>query len=220
MPSPKTALIAGASGLVGGHCLSFLLQSDRYDKVVSVGRSPLSTSHPKLIQLTVDFYKLSAYKDQLQADDVFCCLGTTIKKAGSKAKFYQVDYTYVVELARLASSRGASQFLVMSALGAHPKSRVYYNKVKGQMEQAVKQVSFRSVHILQPSVLLGNREESRPMERLAGLFMSGLRFMLLGSLRKYRPIEASQVGKAMVHYASQEKPGFHVHHSDQIARVP
>jgi uncharacterized protein YbjT (DUF2867 family) len=219
MPSPKTALIAGASGLVGGHCLSFLLRSDRYDKVISLGRSPLPTSHPKLIQLTVDFDHLKDHQDQLQANDVFCCLGTTIKKAGSKAKFYKVDYTYVVELARLAASQGATQFLVVSALGAHPKSRIFYNRVKGQMEEAVKQVSFHSVHILQPSVLLGNREESRPMEKVAGMIMGILGFMLFGALKKYRPIEASKVGKAMVHYAAQEKPGIHDHPSDQIARV-
>ena len=219
MTSPKTALIAGASGLVGRHCLSFLLQSDRYNHVISVGRSPLSVSNPKLVQVTIDFDNLSDYKDQLQADDVFCCLGTTIKKAGSKAKFHKVDYTYVVELARLASSRGASQFLVVSALGAHPKSRIFYNKVKGQMEEAVKHIPFRSVHILQPSVLLGNRQESRPMEKVAGWFMGSLRFLLLGGLKKYRPIEARKVGKALVHYASQEKPGTHVHPSDQIARV-
>jgi uncharacterized protein YbjT (DUF2867 family) len=109
--------------------------------------------------------------------------------------------------------------LVVSALGAHPKSRIFYNQVKGQMEEAVKHVPYWAIHILQPSVLLGNRQESRPLEKVAGFFMGVLRFMLLGGLKKYRPIEAKKVAKALVHYASQEKPGTHVHPSDQIARV-
>jgi uncharacterized protein YbjT (DUF2867 family) len=219
MAFPRTALIAGASGLVGRHCLSLLLQSDRYGKVISVGRSPLPEIHPKLKQLTLDFENLVGLKEQLKADDVFCCLGTTIKKAGSKAKFHKVDFTYVVELAHLTSAGGASQFLVVSALGAHPKSRIFYNRVKGQMEAAVSQLPFASIHILQPSVLLGQREERRPMEKLAGVVMRLLGVMLLGRFRKYRPIPASKVAQAMVHYATQENPGVHVHPSDQIARV-
>lgn len=219
MPSPRIALIAGASGLVGRHCLTLLLQSDRYERVISVGRRSLPTNHPKLRQVTVDFERLPDVEVQLRADDVFCCLGTTIKKAGSKAKFHQVDFQYVVELARLAADQGAEQFLVVSALGASAKSRVFYNRVKGQMEQAVKQMPFRSVHILQPSVLLGNRQESRPMEKFAALVMQGLGFMMIGRFRRYRPIAARKVAQAMLHYASREVPGVQVHLSDQIARV-
>jgi uncharacterized protein YbjT (DUF2867 family) len=218
MASPRIALIAGASGLVGRHCLSYLLQSDRYDQVISVGRSPLSTSHPKLRQVLTDFDQLPEVQDRLRAGDVYCCLGTTIKKAGSKASFYKVDFTYVVELARLVANQGASQFLVVSALGADAKSRIFYNKVKGQMEKAVQQLPFRSVHILQPSVLLGNREESRPMEKLAAAVMGALGFLLLGSFKKYRPVPASKVAQAMLIYASREEPGVHVHRSDKIVQ--
>ena len=219
MAAIRIALIAGASGLVGQHCLTLLLGDDRYEKVISVGRSQLPVIHPKLEQIIVDLNQLAEISQQLKANDVFCCLGTTLKKAGSKERFFKVDFTYVVELAKITSLQGASQFLVVSALGANAKSSIFYNRVKGQMEGALRQVPFRSVHIFQPSVLLGNRQESRPMERLAGLMMRALGFMLLGRFRKYRPVPALKVARAMVLAASREEDGVHVHSSETIAHA-
>ncbi|AKQ46520.1 oxidoreductase [Rufibacter radiotolerans] len=214
MVSPKVALIAGASGLVGGQCLHLLLNSPRYNRVISVGRVTLPIRHPKLQQLVVDFDHLE--KHSLMADDVYCCLGTTIKKAGSKEKFYQVDYTYVVKLAKLTASHFASQFLVVSALGADAHSRIFYNRVKGEMEEAVKALPFTSVHIFQPSLLLGERQEFRLGEKVASALMKWVGFIFSGPLRKYKGIPAKAVAKAMLEAAKQDGGGVLVHSSEQM----
>jgi uncharacterized protein YbjT (DUF2867 family) len=216
MVSPKVALIAGASGLVGGECLHLLLNSPRYNKVISVGRVTLPIRHPKLQQLVVDFNNLEKNRHSLMADDVYCCLGTTIKKAGSKDKFYQVDYTYVVKLAKLTASHFASQFLVVSALGADAHSRIFYNRVKGEMEEAVKALPFTSVHIFQPSLLLGERQEFRLGEKFATSLMKGVGFIFNGPLRKYKGIPAKAVAKAMLEAAKQDGGGVLVHSSEQM----
>ncbi|ALI98418.1 oxidoreductase [Rufibacter tibetensis] len=216
MVSPKVALIAGASGLVGGHCLQLLLQSPRYNKVISVGRKKLNLEHPKLQQIIVDFDNLEQYHHSLIADDVYCCLGTTIKKAGSKENFRKVDYTYVVNLAKITSRHFATQFLVVSALGADSHSRIFYNHVKGEMEEAVKKLPFTAVHIFQPSLLLGERQEVRLGERAAATFMKTAGFLFNGPLRKYKGIHAKTVAKAMLEAAKQDGGGVLVHPNEQM----
>ncbi|WP_210463430.1 oxidoreductase [Rufibacter roseolus] len=218
MVSAKAALIAGASGLVGSHCLKLLLQSPRYNKVISVGRKKLDVEHPKLQQIIVDFDNLEKHRHSLIADDVYCCLGTTIKKAGSKEKFRQVDYTYVVNLAKITSSHFATQFLVVSALGADAHSRIFYNRVKGEMEEDVKKLPFTAVHIFQPSLLLGERQELRLGEKAAEVFMKGAGFLFNGPLRKYKAIHAQTVAKAMLEAAKQDGGGVLVHPSEQMQR--
>lgn len=215
--SPKTAIIAGASGLVGSHCLHLLLESDRYKKVISIGRKTLPVTHPKLEQKLVDFDILESYTHSLMADDVYCCLGTTIKKAGSKENFYRVDYTYVVKLATITAANFASQFLVVSALGADPQSRIFYNQVKGRMEAAVQPLHFLGVHIFQPSLLLGERQERRLGEKAAQVFSQLLPFVFIGKLRPYKPIPARQVAQAMLYAARQDGAGISVYPSARIA---
>ncbi|MFD2514585.1 oxidoreductase [Pontibacter locisalis] len=219
MQKVRTALIAGASGLVGGHCLNLLLQSDRYSQVISIGRHDLPLIHPKLEQRVVAFNKLKASSSILVADDVFCCLGTTIKKAGSKEAFYKVDHTYVVELANITAQKGAAQFLVVSAMGADAGSMIFYNKVKGEMERDVQQQGFDAVHIFRPSLLLGDREEKRSGEELASKIMKPLSNLMVGPLKNYKPIEAETVAKAMVYAAAQNQKGVHIHSSDEIATL-
>jgi uncharacterized protein YbjT (DUF2867 family) len=212
----KTALIAGSSGLVGSYCLRLLLQSDRYAKVITVGRNVLPMQHPKLEQLIVDFDRLDNYRHSLIADDIYCCLGTTIKQAGSREKFYQVDFTYVKKLAAITSANFASQFLVVSAMGANARSAIFYSKVKGQMEEAVKPMSFLAVHIFQPSLLLGPRPQKRVGEQLAQAILPRLNFLLPGPLKKYRPVAAERVAQAMLHAAMQDGAGVCLHPSDKI----
>jgi uncharacterized protein YbjT (DUF2867 family) len=212
----KTALIVGASGLVGSFCLRLLLQSNRYDKVIAVGRKALPMQHPKLRQLVVDFEKLDIYKHSLIADDIYCTLGTTIKQAGSQDNFYKVDYTYVVKLAAITSANFASQFLVVSSLGANANSNIFYSRVKGQMENTVKPMPFLGVHIFQPSLLLGNRQEKRIGEKIGTFIMTRFDFLFLGPLKKYKAIYAEEVAKAMLYAAMQDGAGVKAHDSETI----
>lgn len=219
MYKTRNALIAGATGLVGGHCLRLLLESDRYSQVISIGRRELPLIHPKLDQQIIDFDKLETYARELAADDIFCCLGTTIKKAGSKDAFYKVDYTYVTELARITAAKGATQFLVVSAMGADAGAFIFYNQVKGKMEQFVKQQDFESVLIFQPSLLLGEREEERTGEEVAAKVMKPLSSLMIGPLKKYKPIEAETVANAMVYATALNQKGIYTYTSDKIASL-
>jgi len=216
VPSEKTALIVGASGLVGSFCLRLLLQSNRYEKVIAVGRKPLPMQHPRLRQLVVDFDILDTYKHSLIADDIYCALGTTIKEAGSKENFYKVDFTYVVQLAQITAANKANQFLVVSALGASAQSSVFYSRVKGQMEAAVKSMTFPGIHIFQPSLLLGPRQEKRLGESAASVVMQKMSFLLVGPLGKYKAVEAADVAKAMLYAALQDDTGIKIHSSEKI----
>ena len=213
----KTALLAGASGLIGSHLLPLLLASERYSKVIVVGRTALPLQHPRLTQVVTDLARLEDVRLQLIADDVFCCLGTTLKQAGSKEAFYRVDYLYVVKLAALTAGNFASQLLVVSSMGADADSGVYYSKVKGELEAAVRQLPFRAIHIFRPSLLLGERAHPRLGERIGGAVLGLLRPLLRGPLRNYRPVRAAAVAAAMLRAAGEDGGGVRVHLSDEIA---
>jgi len=216
MAVTRTALVAGASGLVGGHLLDLLLEDAGYAAVTALVRHELPRAHRKLGQRLVDFDRLADGGDLPRADDVFCCLGTTMKRAGSADAFRKVDFTYVERLARLAWQHRARQFLLVSSLGADPRSRVFYNRVKGEVEEAVRKLPFDAVHIFRPSLLLGHRRESRPAERLAMLAGGALGFLLVGPLARYRPIPARTVAAAMLRVAKEAARGVHVYESDRI----
>ena len=212
----KTALLAGATGLIGSKLLPLLLASERYSKVIVVGRRVLSLTHPKLTQVVTDLDKLHDLRLQLIADDVFCCLGTTMSKAGSKEAFYKVDFLYVVTLAALTAGNFAAQLLVVSSMGADADSRVYYSRVKGEMEAAVRQVPFRAIHIFRPSLLLGERAQPRLGEWVGAMALRLLQPLLRGPLLKYRPVSAAAVAAAMLRAAGEDGGGVRVHLSDEI----
>ena len=134
----KTAILIGATGLVGGHCLQLLLQSPRYERVIAVSRRPVPLKHKKLVRVETPFEQLGQALEKVQADDAFCCLGTTIRQAGTKAEFHKVDYGYALEFAHRVLRSGATHFLLVSALGAHARSPVFYNRVKGLLEKDVR----------------------------------------------------------------------------------
>ncbi len=215
-PSRRTALLVGATGLVGGHCLERLLDDNAYGQVAVLGRRELGTTHRKLVQRVVDFNRLAELGDVPRVDDVFCCLGTTVKHAGSEEEFRRVDLTYVHELAQLATRHRSSQFLLVSALGADRQSRVFYNRVKGEVEDAVRKLPFDGVHIFRPSLLVGERRESRPGEQFAILAGRALGFVFVGPLGRYRPIAARAVAVTMVRTATDAARGVHVYESDRI----
>ncbi|RLQ90373.1 oxidoreductase [Planomicrobium sp. Y74] len=217
--SGKSALIAGATGLTGSKLVEVLLNHPEYYKITVFVRRPLSIEHPKLEQIKVDYYRLDDYKKHLQVDDVFCCLGTTIKKAGSQKAFRRVDYDYPVALAQLAKSAGAKNFLVVSAMGADSRSNIFYNRVKGQMEDSLKKMELPALHIFRPSLLLGDRKEFRLGEKAASLISPVLSPLLRGGMKKYKPIQAEQVAKAMCAAAQTESDGIQVYPSDRIAEM-
>ena len=207
----KTALLAGATGLIGSHLLPLLLASERYSKVLVLSRRPLPQTHPKLVQVVTELDNLEAHRPKLIADDVYCCLGTTLRQAGSKEAFYEVDFGYVVQLAALAASNFAAQFMVVSSLGADAESRMYYSRVKGKMEAAVRQAPFRAIHIFRPSLLLGKRATPRLGERITAALLALARPLLRGPLRPYRAVAAASVAAAMLRAAEDDGGGIRVH---------
>jgi uncharacterized protein YbjT (DUF2867 family) len=212
----RTAAVAGASGLVGSLLLDTLLESPRYREVLSLGRRPLSKQHPRLVQRTVDFARL-AEEALPPVDDAFCCLGTTLKKAGSQEAFRAVDHDAVLAFAQATKKAGARRFLVVTALGANPRSRVFYNRVKGEVEEALKGLGFESLVILQPSLLLGDRAESRPGEHVA-ILASRVLAPLLRPLAS-RPIEARTVARAMLTLALEAPGGVRVAPSGELQEL-
>ncbi|MFA0962744.1 oxidoreductase [Roseivirga sp. BDSF3-8] len=217
MTNGKTALIAGSTGLIGGHLLLQLLDDPAYSQVISLTRRPTSEAHPKLKEVIVDFDNLEQAGDDLKADHVFCCLGTTRKKAGSKEAFHKVDYHYVVELARQCIRLGASRFLVVSALGANRTSSVFYNQVKGEMEYTITHLDdYKGVYIFRPSLLLGDRNEKRTGERIAQWFATTFSFLFKGGLKKYQAIEGHKVATAMRQVAKSDLQGVCIFESNEI----
>ena len=214
----RTALVVGATGLVGGHLLGVLLENERYAAVTVLARRPTGVVHTKLSEHQVDFDTPGTFAKLAAADDVFCCLGTTIKKAKTRDAFYTVDFTYPMYVARACAAAGARQFLIVTALGADPRSSVFYNRVKGEVEAAVLEIGFSAVHIFRPSLLLGERKEKRIMEAVAGGLARLMAPLMAGPLEKYRPIEASDVARAMVKTALMDRPTT-VHESHHIRRI-
>lgn len=204
----RHALVAGSTGLIGSHLLRRLLADARFDRVTVLVRRPLAQAHPKLNVIVTDLRDLESLGSALQADDVFCCLGTTRAKAGSKQAFEAVDYELVMRLARATKAAGSRQFLVVSALGANVDSMAFYSQVKGRVERDLRTLGFASLHIFRPSLLLGERAESRTLEGLGQRLAP-----VIGGLlpTRYKPIEADTVAAALLQAAVSERPGAHVH---------
>jgi uncharacterized protein YbjT (DUF2867 family) len=209
----KVALLAGSTGLIGKQLLQLLLTDHEYHRVIALSRKPLEVTHPKLENIITDLNDLQAIKPRLKADNVFCCLGTTMKVARTKEAFYKVDFTYPYQLAQLSHELGARQYLLVSSLGADKNSAIYYNKVKGEVEEAIGKIGFSSYHIFRPSLLLGPREENRSAEEAAKTFYRVFGFLIP---EKYKAIDSFKVAKAMVRFAREEQEGKFVHESKSL----
>ena len=211
------ALLLGATGLIGGMVLSRLLADNHYGQVTIVVRRKLDISHAKLTQLVVNFAQLETLNEQLKCDDVYCCLGTTLKVAGSQEAFRRVDFDYCLNLAKITQTQGARQFLLISSLGADPQAKNFYLSVKGQLEQALQQLDYPSLQLLRPSLLLGKRSQTRVLEDIGQTLAPLLNRLLVGPLRKYRAIKAQTVADCMVELAKQNKSGINIYESDKLA---
>lgn len=209
----RTAWIAGATGLVGSHLVDLLLAGDTFASVVTLGRRPLDRAHPKLTQATVDFAALDA-ASLPAVTDAFCALGTTIKKAGSKEAFRAIDHDAVLAFARAAKAKGAARFYVVTSLGADAGSLVFYNRVKGEVEEALRAVGFESLAIVRPSLLLGERTERRTAERI-GTALANTFAPLLKPFAS-RPIHARTVAQALIVIAHDPPAGARVYESGEL----
>ena len=198
----KTAIIFGATGLTGSLVLKKLIRDERYEKIKVFTRSEPEIKSDKMEVIKTDLENLEKYSDEIAGDDVFCCLGTTIKKAGSKENFKKVDLDWPALIAKIASKNKVPNFLMISSIGADPKSANFYLRTKGEAENAVRQHDFYKVVILRPSMLLGKRSEFRFFEELGKLVMVPLKFLFIGKLRKYRPINSERVASAMIKFAN------------------
>ena len=207
-----TALLVGATGLVGGECLKLLLEHPGYDRVRTLSRRPLEVDHAKLEASVLAFDDLARHRALIRADHVFCALGSTIKKAGSQERFRTIDHDYPLELARIAREHGATHFSLVSAFGAHRESRMFYNRVKGELEDDIRGLRYPSLAILRPSVIGGARNERRLGEslgRVLGLLLPG----------RARTVRAADIARVMVLLAREQEQEWRVIESEQIRRM-
>lgn len=206
------AVVLGGSGLVGGELLRLL--ASQPGAVRALVRRPLAAAPPGVEQVVVNFG--SPPLGALSAPDLHCCLGTTLAKAGGQAAFRAVDFDLPLALARRALAEGARRLFLVTASGADAGSALFYNRVKGELEAAVSALTFSAVHILRPSLLLGARADSRPAEAVAQRLVPLFSPLLVGPLRRYRPISGTAVARALKALAAGSDTGVHIHESDRI----
>lgn len=215
----KTALIAGGTGLVGGHLIDYLINNDGYSEIKVLVRKGSSYRNDDVTVLEIEYDQISDFKKQLKADSVFCCLGSTMKKAGSKAQFYQVDFNYPLDLAKIVKENGCEQFSIVTASGANAKSLFFYNRVKGEVEEAIAKLDFKNLNIFQPSLLLGERNEQRTGEQIGSIIAKVVHPFLIGRLKKFRAIQAKVVAKALIKTSLENLDGPQVFASDNIQTI-
>ncbi|WP_428230431.1 oxidoreductase [Flavobacterium sp.] len=199
----KKAIVYGASGLVGSYILETLLNNVNYEQVIIVVRKDQNIQHPKLKTIIGDFNSLPEVVKDIEADEVFVALGTTQKKTPDKKLYYQIDHDYPVLAAKLAKENGAKAVFLVSAIGANAKSSIFYTKMKGETEQDIINLNLDHTYIFRPSMILGDRKESRPLEKVfIGIFKL-INPLFMGGMNKYKGIEAADIAKAMVNSAGQ-----------------
>lgn len=202
-------VLAGATGLTGGHVLQLLLEDPHVSEVIALGRKSTGVKHAKLKELSLD-------AKNVKADAFLSCLGTTIKKAGSREKFTAIDVELPLRIAKALKKEGCERAAVISAIGANSESSIFYNRAKGEMENGMRELGFKSLSILRPSIIAGDRKEKRAAEKIGLVAMNAAAPMMVGFMRKYRPIEAAAIARAMVALIFEGAPGSRIYESDAI----
>lgn len=215
----KTAVIAGSSGLVGNELLHRLCASDAYSSIKLLVRRPSGFRHARVSEHIVDFDHLDEYEAQIAGDVLFCCLGTTKKKTPDKRAYYHIDHDYPLHLAEIAARNGFSQYHLISSIGADPRARTFYLRVKGETERDIAKLPLPALHIYRPSFLEGNREERRPLERFSLALLKVVQPLMAGGLKKYRSIHGGTVAEAMLRASLQGQHGRHCYESDRIQQL-
>ena len=212
----QSSLIIGATGFVGSYLVQEILNSPTFDSVTALVRKPTFTTHPKLKEIIFDFRDETAIESLEPVNHVFCCLGTTIKTAGSKEAFRFVDYELPLRFANWAESTHAESFSIVTAIGANSDSSIFYNQVKGNVEDEIKTLNIPTIQIFQPSLIMGSRKEFRLGELIGKGIMAILNPLMIGPGKKYRGIHAQTIAKGMVHHLEKSNPGITIFESDKI----
>ena len=215
----KKAILFGASGFVGSHLLEELLKNNDYEKLTAVVRRPLNISHPKLISLTGDSDSLPELKTEITGDDVFIALGTTKKNTPDEKLYYRVDHDYPVMAAGMAKENGAKSVFLVSAVGADAGSGLFYIRTKGETERDIIALGFEHTHIFRPSMIMGNRKEYRPLEKMLIKIWSFINPLLIGKLKKYRGIRGEDIARAMNNAAKCEKDKLKIYQWKQMMNL-
>jgi uncharacterized protein YbjT (DUF2867 family) len=213
----KTAIVIGGTGLVGNAVVQLLLNDLRFNSVLLLGRRTIGISHSKLQEHIIDFDKPQLWKQLVQGDVLFSCLGTTLKQAGSKDAQYRVDYKYQFNVASVAAENKVPAYILVSSIGAGSNTRFFYTRMKGQLEEGVNRLPFAQIGIVRPGPLYGNRQKNRPGEIISVPLLKALN--VLGLFKKYQPISATEVAKAMIRIAMSEKPGVTIYENDQLLKL-
>lgn len=220
----RTALVLGSTGLVGTHLVATLAQDPAYDRVVCLVRRPsiegAFKANERVHERIVDFEKVTE-ADLEQADDLFCTIGTTMKKAGSREAFRWVDHDVPLKVAKFAYVRGVKRVALCSSVGADAASESFYLRTKGELESALAALPFHAVHVMRPSLLLGDRQEKRPGEAIGAVAARAASGLMLFGLRKWRPVDARLVARAMVAamFGPDPQPALRIHEYDDILRL-
>jgi uncharacterized protein YbjT (DUF2867 family) len=218
MADNRTALVFGSTGLIGNLLVEELVNSSAYSLVKTFVRQPTGVSEQNVTEIVTDFENLSALKDHIIGDDLFICLGTTIKKAGSVAKMEEIDRDLPLQIASVAENNGVKRIAAVSSVGAGSGSRNYYLRIKGEMEDGIMKMNFENIAVVRPSMLLGERKEKRTGELVGKVFMKTFKPILKGKLRKYRAIHGRDVARAMIYLMKQE-PGKSIVESDELQKI-
>ena len=215
----RSAIVVGANGLTGSSLIEQLCENDEYVSVIVIARRELQYKHPKL-EVKIRNFDTLEEKDIEFAHELYCCLGTTIKKAGAREAFEKVDFEYPLAIASLAKKQGVPHMLVITAMGANEQSRFYYNRVKGKLENALIELGLQRLSIIRPSLLVGPREEFRLGEKVGEKLLKLANPLLIGPLKRSRAIEASQVAKAMIVIALHgKKQSVTIYPSQDLAKM-
>lgn len=198
----KTAIVLGATGLVGGLLLDLLLKDARYGQITVISRRELAIKHPKLQVVVTDLFKLSKLKENFVGDEVYCCIGTTKAKTPDRETYRKIDYGIPVAAAKLCRKNNIGTLIVISAMGADKKSKIFYNRIKGEMETAVLQEGVAKTHLVRPGLIGGKRQESRMAEDVGKFLMRAASFIMVGPLKKYRSILPRTIAGAMIWLAN------------------
>lgn len=200
----KTALVFGSTGLVGSHLLTQLIDREDYSEIKIFVRKPSGIKNPKVKEFIIDFEQLENSRELLKGDDLYICLGTTIKKAGSVANVEKIDRDIPLKVAEICQQNNVQKIAVVSSIGANKNSKNYYLRIKGEMEAGILSLNFTNIAVLRPSIILGERNEKRFAETIGKVFMQVFGYLFIGRAKKYRAIHAHTIACAMIAILNQD----------------